>query len=295
MALVTRFRFQLLGGWRCMMFLRFQALLLLTFQFVGVRGIVGAELKPETVEGFARYVQATEKHIDQQVARPDRFLYIDGLADTPLTSLKNGQTYMHRLETRDDSGRAITTPGGLIHHWIGDVFIPGASLIQVLDLVEDYNHHQDIYEPDVVRSRIVTRNGNDFKVEMRFRKKKVITVTLNTEHDVHYSELDSTHWYSRSVSTRIAEVEDADKPGEREKPVGHDGGFLWRINSYWRFVERDGGVYVECESVSLTRDIPPGLGWLIKGLVTSVSRQSLEHTLKSTRSGALARLAAPHR
>ena len=133
---------------------------------------------------------------------------------------------MQRLETRNDSGQVMSARGGLIHHWIGDVFIPGVSLVQVLDLVEDNNHHQDIYKPDVVRSRIVTRDGNDFKVGMRFRKKKVITVTLNTEHDVHYSELDSTHWYSRSVSTRIAEVEHADKPDEREKPVGHDGGFL---------------------------------------------------------------------
>jgi len=279
-----------------MMSLRFQALFVLAFQFSAALNIIAADLKPETVEGFSRYVRATERHIDQQQARPDRLLYIDGLADPSraalFTSLRHGQTFMQRLETKDDSGQVMNAPGGLIHHWIGDVFIPGVSLTQVLDLVEDYNHHQDIYKPDVVRSRIVTRNGNDFKVEMRFRKKKAITVTLNTEHEVHYSELDSTHWYSRSVSTRIAEVEHADKPEEREKPVGHDGGFLWRINSYWRFVERDGGVYVECESVSLTRDIPPGLGWLIKGLVTSVSRQSLEHTLKSTRSGALARLSA---
>ncbi len=280
------------------MSLRFQVLLVLAFQLTVARNITGADLKPDTVEGFSRYVEATEKHIDQQLAQPDRLLYIDSLPDPSrteiLTSLKNGQTFMQRLETKDDSGQVMNAPGGLIHHWIGDVFIPGVSLTQVLDLVEDYNHHQEIYKPDVVRSRIVTRNGNDFKIEMRFRKKKVITVTLNTEHDVHYFELDSTHWYSRSVSTRIAEVEHADKPDEREKPVGHDGGFLWRINSYWRFVERDGGVYVECESVSLTRDIPPGLGWLIKGMVTSVSRQSLEHTLKSTRSGALARLAAAH-
>lgn len=278
------------------MSLRFPLLLLLALQIAGVRSLVAADLKPETVEGFLRYIEATEKHIDQQVARPDTLLYINSLADPArtkiLTSLKNGQTFMQRLETMDDSGQVMMTPDGLIHHWIGDVFIPGVSLAQVLDLVEDYNHHQDVYKPDVVRSRLVTRNGNDFKIEMRFRKKKVITVTLDTEHDVHYSELDSTHWCSRSVSTRIAEVEHAGKPDEHEKPIGHDGGFLWRINSYWRFVERDGGVYVECESVSLTRSIPAGVGWLIKGLVTSVSKQSLEHTLTSTRSGALARLAA---
>jgi hypothetical protein len=143
----------------------------------------------------------------------------------------------------------------------------------------------------VVRSKLVAKNGNDYKVELRFRKKKVVTVTLNTEHDVQYTELDPAHWYSRSISTRVAEVENAGKPDEHEKPVGHDGGFLWRINSYWRFVGRDGGVYVECESVSLTRDIPAALSWLIQGIVAGVTKDSLEHTLQSTRAGALVRLA----
>ena len=84
-------------------------------------------------------------------------------------------------------------------------------------------------------------------------------------------------------------MKNADSPNESEKPVGHDGGFLWRMNSYWAYVERDGGVYVECESVSLTRDIPTGLGWLIRPLVTGIPRESLQHTLEATRNGAAAR------
>ena len=198
---------------------------------------------------------------------------------------------MDRLETRDAFGSELEAPGGLIHHWVGDVFIPGASLQQALDLVEDYDHHQDVYKPEVVRSRLVSRERNDFKIFYRLVKHKVITVTLDTEHDVRYTRVDDSHWYSRSVSTRIAEVADAGEPREREKPVGHDGGFLWRLNSYWRFVERDGGVFVECESISLTRDIPTGLGWMVGPFVTSVPKESLERTLVSTRSAVLAKIA----
>ena len=111
----------------------------------------------------------------------------------------------------------MTTPDGLIHHWMGAVFIPGATVAQVLALAQDYNHHQDYYKPEVVRSRLVSRNGNDFKIFYRLRKKKVITVTLNTDHDVHYFPLSSTRAYSRSYSTRIAQVENADQPdGTRE-------------------------------------------------------------------------------
>jgi len=263
-----------------------------------VPDVVSVELKPITLEAFQRYVRATEVRIDQQRAQPERFLYIDSLPDPKRgevkTALARGDIFMERLVTRDASGREIEAPGGLIHHWVGDVFILGVSLRHVLDSVQDYDHHENVY-PEVVRSRLISRDGNDFKIALRFRYTKMITVTLNTEHDVRYTELDPAHWYSRSASMRIVEVKNAGSRDESEKPVGHDGGFLWRINSYWGFVERNGGVYVECESVSLTRNIPTGLGWLIRPFVTSIPRESLDHTLSSTRTATLATKKSGHR
>ncbi len=252
------------------------------------------QLKRETLEAFLRYVQATEARINQELARPGAFLYIEGLPEgrraKVVERLKNGGLDIERLKTRDTSGGEIRAPGGLIHHWIGAVFIPGVTLGQTLDLLQDYNHHKDIYKPEMIRSRLISRNGDDFKIYYRLRKKKVIAVTLNTEHDVHYTVIDSTHGHSRSYSTWVAEVENADKPDEREKPIGYDNGFLWRINSYWRFEEREGGVYVESESISLTRDIPFGLGWLIKPFITDIPKESLQMTLGATRSALLARV-----
>jgi hypothetical protein len=258
--------------------------------------VLSAELKPPTVEAFERYVKLTEARIEKELSRPETFLYVDSLPEPRRTqaraTLQRGEIFMERLETRDASGREMKAPDALIHHWIGAVFIPGASLRQTLDLVQDYNRHQDIYQPEVVRSKLVARNGNDFRIYYRWHKKKVITVTLNSDHDVHYFPVDATRCHSRSYSTRIAEVADADKPTEHEKPVGNDGGFLWRIDSYWRFAERDGGVYVECESISLTRDIPTLLKWLIGPFVTGIPRESLLMTMGSTRSAVLARIAA---
>jgi hypothetical protein len=263
--------------------------ILLALHLPGSRnsGIVTVELRPEAVQAFNRYAQLTEARINGEVSQDEKFLYVEGLApqrrSQVLAALKNGELFMEPLQTLDASGQEIAVPDGLIHHWLGTVFVPGANLQQTIALMEDYDHHQDIYKPEVVRSRILSRQGNDFKIYYRLRKKKVITITLNTNHDIHYFPVDSKHWYSRSYSTRIAEVVDADTPNEREKPVGHDGGFLWRLNSYWKFEEKDGGVYIECESVSLTRDIPVGLGWLIKPFVTSVPEESLEMTLSSSR------------
>jgi hypothetical protein len=261
--------------------------------------VLSADLKPGTLEAFSRYVQATEARIQKELTRPGAFLYVENLPEPRrsevLQELRRGDVFMERLHMRDAAGREIEARDGIIHHWLGAVFIPGATLRQTLDLVQDYDHHQDFYKPEVLRSRLVSRQGNDFKIYYRLRKKKLITVTLNTEHDVHYFPVDSTHCYSRSYSTRIAEVASADTPQEREEPVGHDGGFLWRLNSYWRFEEKDGGVYVECESVSLTRDIPTGLGWLIRPFITGIPRESLQMTMGSTRLGVEARVHAAYK
>jgi len=263
--------------------------ILLAILILGVQTpeVMSADLRPKTVEAFDRYVQLTEARINREVSQTEKFLYLDELPpprrSEVLAALKRGEIFMERLQTLDASGHTMEAPEAIIHHWLGTVFVPGANLPQTIALVQDYDHHQDIYKPEVVGSRLIGHTGNDFQIYYRLRKKKVITVTLNTYHDVHYFPVDSTHWYSRSYSTRIAEVANADTPNEREKPIGHDEGFLWRINSYWKFEEKDGGVYVECESISLTRDIPTGLGWLITPFVTSIPRESLEMTMGSTR------------
>jgi len=253
-----------------------------------------ADLKPQTLAAFSRYVQLTETRIDAELKRSGQFLYVEGLPEARraqvLARLHNGEIFIEPLSTPDASGKEIVPPGGMLHHWLGAVFVPGASLRQTLELVEDYDHHQDIYRPEVVGSKLVSRNGDDFKIFYRLRKKKVITVTLNTNHDVRYFPVDSTHCYSRSYSTRIAEVANADSPKEREKPIGHDSGFLWRIYSYWRFVEKDGGTYVECESISLTRALPLIIGIIIRKFVTEIPRESLQMTMGSTRLTLLARI-----
>ena len=272
------------------------ALLASPWLFAQVPEVVSAELKPQTLAAYSRYLQATEQRIQRDLTRPGGFLYVDGLPQAQRTQaqalLKGGGIYMEKLVMRDSTGREMRAPDALIHHWTGAVYIPGKSLRQVLELVQDYDRHQNIYKPEVVRSKLVKRDGNDFKIYYRLRKKKVITVTLNSDHDVRYFPVDATHLHSRSTATRLAEVENADAPGEREKPIGHDGGFLWRLDSWWRFEERDGGVYVECESVSLTRDIPTGLGWLIRPFITDIPKESLRMTLGSTRSGLSAAPAA---
>lgn len=255
------------------------------------------DLQPETVEAFNRYVAAAEAQIDGQLSGGQPYLWVESLPparrDAAETQLRAGQVVIQRLDATGKSGaeKPISLPNGMIHRWIGTVFIPGATLAQTLALEEDYDHQQEYFHPDVMRSRILRHDGNDFTIELRLYKKKVITTVLDTEHQVHYKLVDATHAWSRSRTIRIQEVENAGEPDERLEPEGRDRGLLWRMNTYWRFEQKDGGTYVECQSISLTRDIPTGLGWLIGPYVNSVPRESLTFTLETTRSAVLQRIA----
>ena len=157
----------------------------------------------------------------------------------------------------------------------------------VLALVQNYDNHKNIYKPDVIASKLISRRGNDFQIYLRLLKKKVVTVVLDTDHSVHYRRVNGRRWTCRSHTTRIAEVEDAGTPQERVLPPDTGHGFLWRLNSYWRFEEAEDGVYVECRAVSLTRDVPFGLGWMIEPIIRKLPKESLINTLDATRHGAL--------
>jgi len=244
------------------------------------------KLKSATVEAFDRYVRLTDARNDAELGHGSSLLRVDDLADAQRTEahaeLKGGQVWIQRLQTRD-GGATIHCPDGMIHHWVGVVFVPGARVRDVLAVLEDYDRHAVYYAPDVERSKIESRDGDHFRVFLRFRRHKVITVVLNTEHDVRYFHDSDARAHSRSSAVRISQVENAGKSDEREKAPGEDDGFLWRMETWWRMIEGDGGVYVQSEVVSLTRDIPTGLGWLIAPFVTSVPRESLTFTLQATR------------
>jgi hypothetical protein len=245
---------------------------------LAVSGAPAAELKQETVQAFDRYIRDAEARMDQRLRPGSHFLWVDEDAQRA-ARVRGGEIAIESRTGQDTIG----VPGGLIHDWIGAVFIPGVTLDKTLALVQDYNRHKDIYKPEVVDSRLLSHHGSDFKVYLRLLKKKVITVVLDTDHDARYYRLDATHCHSHSYSTRIAEVEDPGKPDERDLPPGEDHGFLWRLDSYWRFQERDGGVYVECEAISLTRGIPAGLAWVIQPIIRTLPRESLGNTLRETR------------
>ncbi len=253
------------------------------------------KLKSETAAAFDRYVALTEERNAEELKAGAPFLWLDGLPEAQrkaaLESVRNGTTRIEQRQTLD-GGKEIRCPGGLIHHWEALAFISGVKVDDVLRVLEDYDRHSEYYKPDVEQSKTLEHDGDHYRAFLRFRRHKVITVVLNTTHDVHYFRDSPLRAHSRSSAIKIAEVENAGKSDEREKPAGGDDGFLWRMETWWRMEERDGGVYIQSEVVSLTRDIPSGLGWMVGPFVSGIPKESLAFTMDATRKAVLSKKAA---
>ena len=248
------------------------------------QSVTPVKLNPSTVEAFEAYSHAAETGIEGFRKGSESFLWCD-ISPQRAQQVRQGKVAAERWSGKEP----VKIQEGLIHDWIGAVFISAATVKDTLALLQDYNNHKNIYKPDVIDSKLVGQHDNDFHIYLRIVKKKIITVVLDTEHDVRYSPLDSMRWFCRSLTTRISEVENAGKTSEKVLPADSGHGFLWRLNSYWRLQERDGGVYVECRALSLSRDIPKGLAWIVEPIAGQLPKQSLINTLTATRRALLAR------
>jgi hypothetical protein len=250
------------------------------------------KLKSETAVAFDRYVALTEERNSAELKKGTPFLWPDALPENErraaFDALRSGAARIEKRQTKE-AGREIHCPSGLIHHWEAIAFIKGAKVDDVLRVLENYDRHSEYYKPDVERSKTLQHNGNHYLVFLRFRRHKVITVVLNTTHDVNYFRDSPQRAHSRSSAIKISEVDNAGKSDEKEESAGDDGGFLWRMETWWRLEERDGGVYIQSEVVSLTRDIPTGVGWMIGSFVNGIPRETLAFTLEATRKAVLAK------
>ncbi len=244
-------------------------------------GAAAAQLQKRTIAAFDRYIQQVEDRMDAEIKAGHPFLWVDTLASSQqgnsYSRLHSGEVLVREVAAGDD------LPGGLVHDWVALAFIPNATVPQALSGLQDYNNDARVYAPEVLRSKLLERNDDRFLVFLRIKKKSFVTVVMDVTNDVRYFALDPTRAYSRSYSTRIVEIESADTPQERQRPEGDDHGYLWRLYTYWRLQQKDGGVYVQCRAIALTRGIPWGLGWLVKPFVTKIPRESLLFTMTHAR------------
>jgi len=238
-----------------------------------------AQVKPETLAGWREYVAATEARRETEARNGSRFLVLD-FGSAPGEERKAvlaGGVRIEPMRTRSAQGDAIEIPSGLVHHWRGAVFVPGLTAAALIDRLKQAPPPQE----DVIRSSVISRGPESMQVALRLRRTRIVTVVYDTVHDVTFTRRTPRRSESASVMTRLLELESPDTPQERARPEGTDRGFLWRLNSYWRYEEVAGGVIAECESVSLSRGVPFGLRTITGPLISGIARESMEAALKA--------------
>ena len=245
--------------------------------------VLAVRLQPTAVSAWDRYVQLTEARIQQEVADPSFMVFSAGA----YARLRKGELILEERKTLDQ-GREIRFEGAIPHHFVASIFIPNGTLERTLQVVEDYDRYQTIHAQDISKSRTLERHGHDARIFLAIRQKKGVTATIDVEMNVHYTAVDAKRAWSARRSTRVAEVENPGEAKEREKPIGDDRGFLWRLNSYWRFWEKDGGTYLQVESISLSRSGPALVAWVFNSALHGVHRDFLTHMVVQTREAVVA-------
>jgi hypothetical protein len=236
-----------------------------------------AEPSAEAVTAFNQYVGQVEARLEKQHASVDTF-FSPPLTPDLAKRLQQGEVVIEPLTPLN----GLSEPGALLHDWRGTAFAPGVKAADFERLLKNFNAYPQYYAPQVIAARLLSQQGDHLQATMRVRQKHVITVVLDSTYDVTFGRLDAQHGYSVSRSTQISEIDSPGTSSEHALDPKDDHGFLWRLNTYWSYEERDGGLYLQIESVSLTRSIPGGLGWIVSPFIQKIPRESLEFTLRAT-------------
>lgn len=241
-------------------------------------GSKAAELKQETVQAWDTYIETANARMAQRTGHIT-FLWVD---ETPerVRRVRGGEIVVSPVGEHNPKN----VPHGLIHDWIGAAFIPETTINELLTVVRDYGHYKEFYKPTVIESKPVSRVGTDedrFSMVM-LNKSLFLKMALEGEYYSSFHQVEEKRWYSVARATRVQQIERYGQPDEHKLPVGEGNGYIWRLCSFTRYEERDGGVYVELEAIALSRNIPVEARLVAEPIVRRVSKSALVTSLKQT-------------
>jgi hypothetical protein len=237
-----------------------------------------ANLKSETIAAWNDYLATVNSNLQKRVQPGGSFLWTFENADRA-AAVRRGEIVVAPAPGHNPA----KVPGGLIHHWMGAMFLPGLKPDEVLTVTRDYDHYKEYYGPSVVESKTIARDDVNDKFSMLIMNKAFFVKTaLDADYHSINVRLDRDRYYSTSRTTRVQEIEEYGQSGEHRMPEGEGGGYIWKLFSIARLDQRDGGVYVEIEAVALSRDIPAAARFFVDPIVRRVSRYSLLTSLEQT-------------
>ena len=172
----------------------------------------------------------------------------------------------------------IDIPDGQVQHWIGAAFVPHAGLERALAGLQDYGNRKRYMQPVIIDSRVLSHAGDVFEIYLRLRQKALLSAVFDVVQRIQYIRPDRSHVLIESKSESVREVPSEDSP--RGTPA-RDRGLIWALDDYWRLAEGDGGVYIECEALVLSRQIPVVIRWFAGGMIARASQRMLAGPLKA--------------
>lgn len=198
----------------------------------------------------------------------------DPRGDSTHAALRRGDTAVTRRTLP-----GVEVDDATLEHWQGSVLVRGVSLERIAHRLR---HPEAYAQPaDVLKLQVSSRTERGHDLFLRLTRSMLVTATYDTWHRVQHESVGDDRIDSRSMSTRIDELDDAGTPRERRVPSERSRGFLWRMQSWWRFTEVPGGVIVTCESITLSRPVPFGLGLVSRPIITRVARESMTTAVRA--------------
>jgi hypothetical protein len=241
--------------------------------------ISAANLKVETTEAWDAYLDEAKAAMQARLQPAAQFLWLDEEAGRREHVRTKGPLIQ---STTDHIPQPV--PYGLIHDWLGAGFVPNTTTADILKVVRNYDHYSDVYRPGVSASHLIENSGNTDLFFLRFVNKSVVAKTaLDCEGEASYIQIDEHRWYGYSLTQHIREIAQFETPQQHTLPEGEGLGLMWRLASFTRLEEADGGVYAELEALALSRDIPAAFRLIVTPIVRRVSRSSLATSLHQTK------------
>ena len=229
-----------------------------------------------TLNAFDRYAAVVENRIHSD-SSTGNFLRV--LADeSQRARVRKGEVLVENAEdlgVRPD----IVVPNGQIQHWVGAAFLQDATIDGVLPRLRNYNNRSRYMMPEIIASQLLDRQGNVFRVYLRLVEKAILSGVFDLNLRVVYQSAGTGQLAIESRSVSVVAVSDAAAP---VGSAGKDQGLLWALNHYWRILQMDGGLYIECEALVLSRPTPFMLGWIARPIIARAARESLIGTVHAT-------------
>lgn len=241
---------------------------------------VAADLEARTAEAYERYLTAVAQAFARQTGSE---IFLQQATPEALARMRRGEILLAA-----GRGDGITDVAkGLIHHWRATVFVPNVTLARLLASVQDYSVYADVYDW-VIAAQLIANEGDRFRTFFRVKRTAgVVTGVVDVWIVTDYRRVGSDRMVAVAKADCLRQVERAGERDEYRLRPGTGSGYLWRADALSKYLERDGGVYVELDTIGLSRGYPPLLGWIIEPIARRLGRESAADSLKQLRAAVI--------